>query len=287
MKNIAAVSGGVDSVVLLHQLMKSREEVVVAHVDHGFRSDSAADARFVEGLSKLYGCEFTTTKLDLSSESEASAREARWQFLDETKNTYGAQCIFTAHHQDDVIETMILNLQRGTHRHGLTSLKDSKGIRRPLLSYSKTQIYDYALEHGLEWVQDYTNYEDKYERNKVRKYIMPKIKNRGPWLDLYTKMMDLNAKLDAALAEHAKTFTDFDRHQCRVDRSIFNAHEYVLQLHIVAFLIQKVTESPPAYFREIEAACLAIKTANSSTVIQVRKDLHIQIERDHATLIAQ
>jgi tRNA(Ile)-lysidine synthetase-like protein len=168
MKYILAVSGGVDSVVLLDMLARKKEhEVIVAHFDHGIREESAVDARFVKALALRYGVTFESKREELgSNSSEAMARERRYNFLREVASKYSAT-IATAHHQDDLIETIVINLIRGTGWRGLAVLND-KTIKRPLLHYTKHNIYEYALKNNLEWVEDETNHSNVYLRNRVR-----------------------------------------------------------------------------------------------------------------------
>lgn len=170
MRYLVAVSGGVDSVVLLDMLSKSDHHLIVAHVDHGIRSDSVADARFVEALAKRYRVPFVMTQLELGEHaSEERARSARYEFLFAEAKKHRAH-IVTAHHQDDLVETIAINVHRGTGWRGLAVL-DRKGVHRPLLALSKKQLYDYAIKHRLEWVEDSTNATDKYLRNRLRQRL--------------------------------------------------------------------------------------------------------------------
>lgn len=171
MKYIVAVSGGVDSVVLLDMLKKSGEhELIVAHFDHGIRPESAGDADFVTALAGMYGLRVETKREELGKgASEETARTRRYMFLREVAAREGAT-IVTAHHSGDVIETIAINLIRGTGWRGLAVLGD-KTVERPLIKLSKRDIYEYATVHGLEWVEDETNATDAYLRNRVRRNI--------------------------------------------------------------------------------------------------------------------
>lgn len=174
-KLLVAVSGGVDSVVLLDILVKSdRYDLIVAHFDHGIRQDSAADARFVEGLAAQYGLSFVGKREELGSDaSEERARSARYGFLfDEAKKLDAT--VATAHHLDDVVESIAINMVRGTGWRGLAVLGRA-GVVRPLISKTKTEIRQYALNHRLEWVEDVTNADDKYLRNRLRKLISDRL----------------------------------------------------------------------------------------------------------------
>lgn len=169
-KYIVAVSGGVDSVVLLDILSKDHNlELVVAHVDHGIREDSSHDALFVEGLAKIYGFKYTFQRFELGPQaSEDLARKYRYNFLHQVLKDNQANAIVTAHHQDDLIETAAINIKRGTKRRGFVSLKSTQNIIRPLLYISKADIYEYAISSKLEWQEDSTNRQMNYLRNRLR-----------------------------------------------------------------------------------------------------------------------
>ncbi len=177
MKYIVAVSGGVDSVALLHMLQQhSDHELVVAHVSHGIRPDSFDDLEFVWKLADAGNVPFEHVQLQLGSgASEEQARDARYTWLDGIKQKHGADAIVTAHHQDDVLETMVLNLQRGTGWRGLASLRSTGDRHRPLLGVSKARLVRYALDHGLVWREDSTNNDVRYTRNYIRHGVLPKL----------------------------------------------------------------------------------------------------------------
>lgn len=161
--------------VLLDSVLRhGQDEVVVAHFDHGIRAESAADARFVVGLARRYNVPYVTRREELGpAASEDVARQRRYQFLFDAAARWGGR-VTTAHHQDDVIETIALNLRRGTRWRGLAAMGDQR-IERPLLEWTKQDIYDYALRHRLEWVEDATNRSDAYLRNQLRRQLHMKL----------------------------------------------------------------------------------------------------------------
>lgn len=175
-KYIVAVSGGVDSVALLHALQEKPElELVVAHFDHGIRPDSGEDAWHVKNLAEDYDVPFVAVEGELGSgASEAAAREARYVFLRQVRGERDARAIITAHHQDDVLETAIINLLRGTGRKGLSSLASRDDLERPLLEIPKSTILAYAKQNNLRWREDSTNANQAYLRNYVRHRILPR-----------------------------------------------------------------------------------------------------------------
>lgn len=166
-KYVVAVSGGVDSVVLLDILTKKPDlELIVAHFDHGIRDDSAQDADFVKTLAEKYNLQFEMRREELGPDaSEELARARRYSFLKETATKLNGSLI-TAHHNDDVIETIAINLLRGTGWRGLAVL--DSGVLRPLTDFSKSDILDYARKQNLTWREDSTNQSNKYLRNRVR-----------------------------------------------------------------------------------------------------------------------
>jgi tRNA(Ile)-lysidine synthetase-like protein len=229
---VLAVSGGVDSMVLLDLaagLAKNKKQktkkgqasshyrFVVAHFDHGIREDSEQDRLLVARAAKHYGLPFVFDEAQLGpGTSEATARKARYDFLRRIQGAAGANAIVTAHHEDDLIETAILNLLRGTGRKGLTSLADSREVRRPLLGYSKKQLHAYATKQGLRWHEDSTNKDMAYKRNYIRQNIVAKMKpeERRQLLGLLAKTKETNKVLDghiADLLQAASTGKTFDK----------------------------------------------------------------------------
>ena len=172
---VVAVSGGIDSVVLLDFLTKQTGlELIVAHFDHGVRPDSAADAQFVGELAKRYGLTYIHDRVKLGSgASEEKARRLRYGFLDRVRTDSGAVAIVTAHHQDDLLETAIINLLRGTGWRGIASLRETPTIRRPLLGMTRNEIRAYADQQKLLWHEDSTNQDTNYLRNYVRRRLLP------------------------------------------------------------------------------------------------------------------
>ncbi|HWT40100.1 MAG TPA: tRNA lysidine(34) synthetase TilS [Dongiaceae bacterium] len=167
MKYIVAVSGGVDSVALLDMMSQTPgNELIVAHFDHGIRAESSDDAAFVKTLAERYGHRFELRREELGPQaSEALARERRYAFLQELVEKYQAPLV-TAHHLDDLVETVAINLTRGTGWRGL-AVFDSPVVR-PLVDTSKESLVRFATERQLEWHEDSTNQSLQYLRNRLR-----------------------------------------------------------------------------------------------------------------------
>ena len=254
---VVAVSGGVDSVVLLDLLVKqymlpvkdskkqttdnrlqityrrlqntdSGVRFVIAHYDHGIREDSEQDRQLVQEAAQKYKLPFVYNEGKLGpGASEAKAREARYNFLKKVQKASGASAIITAHHQDDVIETAILNMLRGTKRLGITSLKNRPGILRPMLHIPKVQIRSYAEANRIVWREDSTNSDTKYLRNHIRHKILPKFtkEQRKQFLAHIDSLMKLNQDIDEALDKQLKS---------QVDGKNIDRHWFIMLPHTVA-----------------------------------------------------
>ncbi len=236
---VVAVSGGVDSMVLLDLLRRQKDlKLVVAHLDHGIRSDSDLDRQLVQQVASKHGLAFVYNTAQLGpGASEALARKARYNFLRRVQLATNATAIVTAHHQDDLIETAILNLLRGTGRKGLSSLGDDKHLRRPLLHVSKEELKDYAKEHGLVWREDTTNEDTRYLRNHIRKHIMPALtpRHRRQFLDLLQSARDTNQALDTELENHFKLHPDPNA----LERHLFINLPHPVALEVIASWLRR------------------------------------------------
>lgn len=248
-KYVVAVSGGVDSVVLLHLLaqkamryeprdmsqehpgspLKSYDSrLVVVHLDHGIRPDSKNDREFVQQLARQYGLPFVYDTAQLGpGASEEAARTARYAFLHHVRRATGAQGIVTGHHQDDLLETAIINLVRGTGRRGLTSLQSTDNLIRPLLHLPKSQLVSYAKEHQLPWREDSSNRDTKYLRNHLRHNILPQLgdADRGKLLDIIHRLQELNRQIDHEITNHL---------HMQPAPNILDRHWFVMLPHAVA-----------------------------------------------------
>lgn len=250
---IVAVSGGVDSVVLLDMLARAGNfELVVAHFNHGIRTDSAADARFVKALAEKYDKEFVSKRGALGANaSEEQARKARYDFLFAEAAGRGA-VIVTAHHLDDVIETIAINTIRGTGWRGLAVL-ERLGVVRPLLERTKDEIYDYALAHRLEWVEDSTNASSKYLRNRVRRRTRSfLIAKKLQLQQLRNKQCELKKQIDQEIARVLPSPV--------YSRYFFTTIEPLVAYELLrAAVVQKTGTGPTR--PQLGRALLAIKTA--------------------------
>lgn len=187
------VSGGSDSMALLHYLAQNQQkfdiEVVAVHVDHGIRENSFMDADFVKEKAKEFGVRFYKFRIDalrLAKDKglsiETAAREGRYGVFNTLLKKGVIDKIALAHHMLDQAETILMHIFRGAGvagARGMEPIRDNVFIR-PMLTTSKDQILDYLAENQIDYVDDYTNEDNSYNRNYVRNVLMPEIVKRWP-----------------------------------------------------------------------------------------------------------
>jgi tRNA(Ile)-lysidine synthetase-like protein len=148
-------------------VQQKNADIVVAHFDHGIRENSGEDEQFVRSLAASYGVPYVSERRALGARaSEATARQHRYDFLQRQAALHDAT-IVTAHHLDDLVETIAINLHRGTGWRGLAVF--GANIERPLLHWQKDELISYARHTQLQWREDPTNSSDAYLRNRIRK----------------------------------------------------------------------------------------------------------------------
>lgn len=206
-----AVSGGVDSMVLLHCLRCLKIPLKVYHMEHGIRGrESTRDMEFVKSKCNKLGIECVTKAVDIPKIAkqngvsvETAARQARYEFLDSAD----VEFIATAHHMDDLAETVIMNLVRGSGLGGLGGIPARRGCYiRPLINITRSEIEQYAKKNGIEFRQDCTNEDTAYTRNYIRKEILPRLKNiNGAVIENIARTAGLLREDEQALSGLAKS----------------------------------------------------------------------------------
>lgn len=189
------------------------KQLIVAHFDHGIRENSAEDAKFVQQRAADYGLGYVCHRAKLGARcSEETARKARYQFLNQVSAEYDQAEIYTAHHLNDLAESIAINLLRGTGWRGLTPLA-TLGLRRPLLDPSllqrlgynlrqpltKKAIWRYAAEHRLRFREDQTNSSDEYLRNRLR-HQMNNFEKHEQLFELWERQKGLRQEIDDIIA---------------------------------------------------------------------------------------
>jgi len=186
---LLAISGGIDSMVLLHLFFAAGYKPGIAHCNFHLRgSESDGDEKFVKSAAENMGADFYRQDFDTEQSARESgisiqmaARNLRYRWFEEIRSRHGYDYIATAHNQDDVIETFFINLSRGTGIRGLTGIPvKSERIIRPLLFASRKSIEEYAIGHDISFREDSSNASDKYLRNRVRHHLIPMLEEENP-----------------------------------------------------------------------------------------------------------
>ena len=215
---LLAVSGGVDSMAMLYLFREAGFRIGVAHCNFQLRGkESEADEEFVREVCKELDVPFFSRRFETEAYAwentlsiQMAARELRYAWFEELliKNKY--RCLATGHHFDDSMETILLNLTRGSATDGLAGIPIKNGnVIRPLLFASRKQIEKYAAMKGLVWREDLSNMTDDYQRNFIRHQVVPKLKELNPSLELTWQSGIEKIHGDLALLHHA--FADWKK----------------------------------------------------------------------------
>ena len=201
---VVAVSGGPDSMALLHLLLQLKTEkninIVCAHVHHNIRVESDQEKEFVESYCQAHQIIFEYLKITEYHKTNfhQDARTIRYRFFEQLIHKYHASYLMTAHHGDDLIETILMRLVRGSSLYGyhgfskITHIGDYSLVR-PLITVTREEIMNYIEKHQISYVTDMSNYKDDYTRNRYRKYIVPKLKEENP--QVHKKFLDFSTTL--------------------------------------------------------------------------------------------
>lgn len=204
---IIGCSSGPDSMALTDMLLKIREKyslfLVLAHVNHNVRSESAEEEKFLQQYCLDNKLIFETMKIEKYGDDNFhnEARLIRYNFFESLVEKYKANYLMTAHHGDDLTETILMRLVRGSNLNGYSGFKEivDKGnykIVRPLIFYTKDELREYVIKNNIKFYDDSSNMKDKYTRNRYRKYILPFLKKEDK--DVHKKFLKFSRSLDDA-----------------------------------------------------------------------------------------
>jgi tRNA(Ile)-lysidine synthase len=244
-KILLAVSGGIDSIVLLHLYMAAGYKPGIAHCNFHLRgAESDGDEKFVRSVAENMGAAYHQQDFDTEQSAvesgisiQMAARKLRYQWFEEIRIKFDYDFIATAHNQDDLIETFFINLSRGTGIRGLTGIPVRSGkVIRPLLFASRESIVHYANEHHIRFREDSSNASDKYLRNRVRHHLIPMLEEENPsfrnaLMDTMLKLSETEKLYEEELVQlrHRLVRTEGDRTRIRIrDLSAHDARRSIL-----------------------------------------------------------
>lgn len=258
---VVGVSGGPDSICLLHILNELKEElkikIYVAHVNHMLRKEADEETEYVKKFCESLGIEFFFKKVNIEEISknkklgtEEAGRNERYKFFDEILEKTKSNKIATAHNSNDKVETIFLNVLRGSGISGLKGIepiRDNKYIR-PLIETLREDIEKYCIENNLEPKIDKTNLENIYKRNKIRNELIPYIKNEfNPNI---IKTINRLSEVATDENEYIENIAKIKYEECYIENNSqkqiildlkkFNSLELVIKRRVILYTINKV-----------------------------------------------
>ncbi len=261
---VLGVSGGPDSIAMLNILNDIRNDknlhmnfdIIVAHVNHMIREEAIDDQRFVKNFCKKIGVSFYAKSIDVQKiannkkiGTEEAGRNARYEFFDEILEKENANKIAVAHNKNDKIETIIMNMLRGSGIAGLKGIEPIKNNKyiRPLIECERFEIEEYCAKNGIEPRIDKTNFENVYTRNKVRNIVIPFIKQEfNPnIIQTMDRLSDLVKEEDEYLEKLVETkYNDYveqeDKGQIIMNLKDFNKEEKVIKSRLLLYTISRL-----------------------------------------------
>lgn len=262
---LLAVSGGIDSMVLLHMYAAAGYKPAIVHCNFHLRGEeSDGDENFVKSISRDMGLDFYHQGFDTEQSAvesgisiQMAARNLRYQWFEEIRKRHGYNFIATAHNQDDVIETFFINLSRGTGIRGLTGIPVRSGkIIRPLLFASRESIIKYAAIHDIRYREDSSNISDKYLRNRLRHQLIPMLEKENPsfrkaLLDTMQKLAETEKLYDQGLHQLKARLVSKEGDRIRIDirgLSAFEAKKSILfeilsEYHFLSQTMEDIIQS--------------------------------------------
>ena len=241
---VAAISGGPDSMFLLEVLKKYKFKIVVCHVHHNHRIESDEEAKMVEKYCKENGMIFEFMKIEKYTNdefTEAEAREKRYNFFDKIVKKYKSEILFTAHHGDDLIETVLMRLTRGSSLKGYAgfepiSMREGYKIARPLIYLTKQEIVNYLDESGMWYAVDMSNKCEDYTRNRYRNNILPILKKENE--NVHLKFVDYNKKILLADAYLKKVSSSYISDEINITE--FNKLDDIIKIYVVEGYLKNI-----------------------------------------------
>lgn len=249
---IVAVSGGPDSMALLHLLIKLKEkldiEVICAHVNHNLRKESFNEKIMVENYCNEHDVKFESMLINNYGDDNFhnEARTKRYDYFHEIVKKYKAKFLLTAHHGDDLIETILMRIVRGSTLKGYSGFskivkRDNYLILRPLIEMTKEELEKYDVDNNIPYATDMSNFKDVYTRNRFRKYIIPELKKEEPNLNKkFYKFSKTLLEYNEYIDKQVNNIIDEIYQQNILDLDKFNKLEYVIAMKVIYYILEQI-----------------------------------------------
>ena len=310
-KVLLAVSGGVDSITLLDIFVNLKDEMefelAVVHFNHKLRDkESDRDQRFVEKVCKhnsikLYKASADIQKFaeDKSLSIEEAARIKRYQFFEKVSNKYKFEYLATAHTKNDLAETFLLNLFRGSGLHGLTSIPTRRKLTknafvvRPLINLTKDELIEYANSRGLRWVEDKSNEELIYTRNKIRNLLIPEIEsNYNPnFVNTIERTASIIKSANSFVSDYTeanfkKIFISANQNNVEINSQFLDSYAEIIQNEMVRKTLSRYFAYHHAPY-ELTERIAELTSKNVNTKIEITIGLTAVKERGKIVIVKE
>ena len=293
---IVGVSGGPDSMALLHLLLKLKKElnlnIVCAHVNHNVRKESDEEKNFVENFCANNNIIFEYIKLDSCKHSEEILRNKRYEFLKTIIKKYNSKYLLTAHHADDLMETILMRIARGSTIKGYSGFSKEVSqsgykIIRPLINVTKDDIYTYLKKNKLKYVTDESNFKDEYTRNRYRKYVLPFFKSEDS--NVHKKFY----KFSKTLLEYNEYITNDVKKVLKkvypervLNIEEFNKQPYLIKTRIIQYMLEEIYNNDLTKIDDNHVELiLDLINSDKNKTIHLPNDIKVIKEYGNVTLI--
>lgn len=277
---VVAVSGGPDSMALLDMILKFNKNkffnIVCAHVNHKLRLESEEEAVKVKEFCSNNDIIFEYMEIkEYNKENfHSQAHNIRYNFFESLVDKYNAEYLFTAHHGDDLMETILMRIVRGSTLRGYAGfgkISDKKNYKivRPLVNFTKDELLNYVKENNIWYAEDLSNKKDKYTRNRFRKYIVPELKKEDK--NVHLKFNKFNQDLiDASnyILKCAKNEFNIVCVDKKINIELFKKLDYIIQKHIIYIYIKKIYDGNLDNInnKHVESIMNLINSKNNTTI---------------------
>lgn len=248
---VIGCSSGPDSMALVDMLLKVRDKynlsLIIAHVNHNIRKESIEEEKYLEEYSKSNNIVFESMTIKNYGDDNFhnEARNIRYNFFEELVHKYNANYLMTAHHGDDLIETILMRISRGSNLSGYAGFKEivhmeGYDIVRPLLRYTKSELEEYDLVNKVKYYVDSSNSKDTYTRNRYRKYILPFLKEEEPNIHLkFLKFSDVINEADRFIEEKRDEVLDKIVIDNKINIEEFRKTDKFLQKEVLYYIMSE------------------------------------------------
>ncbi len=249
---VVGVSGGPDSMVLLYLLIKLKKsmdiQIICAHVNHNVRKESVDEEKFVCEYCRQNGVIFESMTIENYGDDNFhnEARTIRYNYFEKLVLKYHAKYLFTAHHGDDLMETILMRITRGSTLRGYSGFsriinRDGYKIVRPLINLTKDEIANFANQNNIKYVIDSSNLKDKYTRNRYRKYVLPQLKKESPNVHLkFYKFSQTLLEYDDYVSKQTEKIINKVCPQNILNIEEFLKLEHIIQMKIIYHMLENI-----------------------------------------------